>query len=59
MAELDPPAKRLVSANQHLRAADADLKMVLTLLRQEGREVPTTIEDALACVRDALDILDS
>jgi hypothetical protein len=59
VAELDEPAQKLVSAAQHLRGADHDLRMVLTLLRQEGREVPDTIEDALACVRDAIAILDS
>ena len=59
MAELDEPAQKLVSAGQHLRAADQDLRMVLTLLRQQGREVPETIEEALACVADALAILDS
>jgi hypothetical protein len=59
VTELDEPAQRLVSAAQHLRGADSDLRMVLTLLRQESREVPETIEDALACVADALAILDS
>ncbi len=33
--------------------------MCLTLLRQENREVPDTIEDAIAVVADALQILDS
>jgi hypothetical protein len=59
VTELDEPAQKLVSAAQHLRAADHDLRMVLTLLRQESREVPETIDDALACVADALAILDS
>jgi hypothetical protein len=59
VADLDEPAQKLVSAAQHLRGADHDLRMVLTLLRQQGREVPDTIEDALACVADALNVLDS
>jgi hypothetical protein len=59
VTELDEPAQRLVSASQHLRGADHDLRMVLTLLRQQEREVPETIADALACVEDALAILDS
>ncbi len=57
-AELDPAGKRLVDAANHLRAADQDLRMMLTLLRQEGRDVPDTIEGTLACIADALDILD-
>ena len=59
MAELGPAETHLVSATQHLRAADADLRMCLTLLRQEGREVPETIEDALAVLADVLQILES
>lgn len=59
MSDLGPAEKHLVSALQHLRAADADLRMCLTLLRQERREVPETIEDAIAVVADALQILDS
>jgi hypothetical protein len=59
MAELDEPAQKLVAAAQHLRGADHDLRMVITLLRQQGRDVPDTIEDALTCVADALEILDS
>jgi hypothetical protein len=59
MAELDEPAQHLVSASMHLRAADHDLRMVLTMLRQERREVPPAIEDAIAILKDALDVLDS
>ena len=59
MTELDEPAQRLVSASQHLHGADHDLRLVLTLLRQKEREVPDTIADALACVQDALAILDT
>ena len=59
LSELDPAGQRLVSAANHLRGADQDLRMVLTLLRQEHRDVPSTIEDAIASVRDALEILDS
>jgi hypothetical protein len=58
MADLDPPARHLVAAGRHLRAADSDLKMVLTLLRQERREVPPAVEDAIALVEDALTVLD-
>ena len=56
---LDPAGQHLVAGAKHLRAADQDLRMVLTLLRQEGRDVPPEIEDALACVADALAVLDS
>ena len=59
MSDLGPAETHLVSALQHLRAADSDLRMCLTLLRQERREVPETIEDAIAVVADALQILDS
>jgi predicted ATPase len=58
-SQLDPAAQHLVDAANHLRAADQDLRMVLTLLRQERRDVPETVEDTLACIADALAILDS
>ena len=58
-AGLDPAGEHLVAAVHHLRGADQDLRMVLTLLRQERRDVPGTIDDALACVADALAILDT
>ena len=56
---LDPAGERLVAALHHLRGADQDLRMVLTILRQERRDVPDSIDDALACVADALAILDT
>ena len=59
MSDLGPAETHLVSALQHLRGADADLRMCLTILRQERREVPETIEDAIAVVADALQILDT
>ena len=59
MSDLGPAESHLVNAVQHLRAADHDLRMSLTLLRQEGREVPDTIEDAVAVLADVLQILDS
>jgi hypothetical protein len=59
VSELGPAETHLVSALQHLRGADADLRMCLTLLRQENREVPDTIQDAIAVVTDALQILES
>lgn len=59
MSELGPAETHLVSATQHLRAADADLRMCLTLLRQERRDVPDTIEDAVATLADVLQILES
>jgi hypothetical protein len=55
----DEAGRHLIAASNHLRAADSDLRMVLTILRQERRDVPDTIEDALACVADALNVLDS
>jgi hypothetical protein len=59
LADLGAAETHLVNATQHLRAADADLRMCLTLLRQERREVPETIEDALSVLADALQILES
>lgn len=59
MSDLGPAETHLVSALQHLRGADSDLRMCLTLLRQENREVPDTIQDAIAVVTDALQILES
>lgn len=56
---LDPVGQNMVSALKHLRGADQDLRMVLTLLRQEGRDIPPAVEDTLACVKDALEILDA
>ena len=56
---LDPVGQHMVSALKHLRGADHDLRMVLTLLRQEKRDVPAEVEDTLACVKDALEILDA
>ena len=55
---LDAPAQALVEAVQHLRASDAGLRQCITYLRQDGRDVPSTIEDARGCIRDALEILD-
>lgn len=56
---IDEAGQKLVSAANHLRAADQDLRMLLTLLRQQHREVPPGVEDAIAIVADALDVLDS
>jgi hypothetical protein len=56
---IDEAGQRLVSAANHLRAADQDLRMLLTLLRQQHREVPPTVEDTIALVADALSVLDS
>lgn len=58
MSTLDPAGQALVDAVQHLRGADARLRECVTYLRQDGREVPGTIEDALQCLRDALEILE-
>ena len=46
MSDLGPAETHLVSALQHLRAADSDLRMCLTLLRQENREVPGRAQEA-------------
>lgn len=56
---IDEAGQRLVNAANHLRAADQDLRMLLTLLRQQKREVPPTVEDAISLVADALAVLDS
>lgn len=56
---IDEAGQRLVNAANHLRAADQDLRMLLTLLRQQKRDVPSTVEEAIALVADALDVLDS
>ncbi len=57
-SKLDAPAQALVDALQHLRGSDASLRQCITYLRQDGRDVPPTIEDALGCIRDALEILE-
>jgi hypothetical protein len=59
LSDLGPAETHLVNATQHLRAADSDLRMCLTLLRQERREVPETLEDAIAVLSDVLQILES
>jgi hypothetical protein len=56
---IDEAGQRLVDAANHLRAADQDLRMLLTLLRQQKREVPPAVEDAIALVADALTVLDT
>lgn len=56
---LDEAGQKLVSAANHLRAADHDLRMLLTLLRQQGREVPAQVEDVISLLSDALAVLDS
>ena len=59
MSEMDAPAKALAQAVHHLHGADHELRMCLTLLRQERREVPDTIDDAIALLGDAISILES
>ena len=56
---IDEAGQTLVNAANHLRAADQDLRMLLTLLRQQKREVPPAVEDAIALVADALSVLDT
>jgi hypothetical protein len=56
---IDEAGQRLVDAANHLRAADQDLRMLLTLLRQQKREVPPAVEEAIALVADALTVLDT
>jgi hypothetical protein len=56
---IDEAGQRLVDAANHLRGADQDLRMLLTLLRQQRREVPPAVEDAIALVGDALAVLDT
>lgn len=56
---IDEAGRTLISAANHLRGADQDLRMLLTLLRQQKREVPPAVEDAIALVADALDVLDT
>ena len=43
----------------HLHGADHELRMCLTLLRQERREVPETIDEAIALLGDAISILET
>lgn len=59
VTEMDAPAKALAKAMHHLHGADHELRMCLTLLRQERREVPDTIDDAIALLADAISILES
>ena len=59
MAELDGPASALAKAMHYLHGADHELRMCLTLLRQEGRDVPETIEEALGLLADAIATLES
>ncbi len=59
MTELDGPARSLASAMHHLHGADHELRMCLTLLRQEGRDVPETIDEALGLLADAITTLES
>jgi hypothetical protein len=56
---IDEAGQKLVSAANHLHAADHDLRMLLTLLRQQKREVPPAVEDAIALLADALSVLES
>lgn len=56
---IDEAGQKLVNAANHLRAADQDLRMLLTLLRQQKRDVPPSVEDAIALVGDALAVLDT
>jgi len=56
---LDACTQRLASATGHVRAADADLRAMQTLLRQQGSAVPPEIELVLARVREALDELEA
>jgi hypothetical protein len=56
---IDEAGQKLVNAANHLRAADQDLRMLLTLLRQQKRDVPPSVEDAIALVADALAVLDT
>jgi hypothetical protein len=56
---IDEAGQKLVNAANHLRAADQDLRMLLTLLRQQKREVPPAVEDAIALVADALSVLET
>lgn len=55
---VDEAGQKLVSAANHLRAADHDLRMLLTLLRQQNREVPPEIEDVISLLADALTVID-
>jgi len=56
---IDEAGQKLINAANHLRAADQDLRMLLTLLRQQKREVPPAVEDTIALVADALMVLES
>jgi lipid A disaccharide synthetase len=56
---IDEAGQRLVDAANHLREAVQDLRMLLTLLRQQKREVPPAVEEAIALVADALTVLDT
>ncbi len=59
MTEMDEPAQALTKAMHHLHGADHELRMCLTLLRQERRDVPDTIDEAIALLGDAIAILES
>ncbi len=59
MTEMDGPATALAKAMHHLHGADHELRMCLTLLRQERRDVPETIDDAIALLADAIATLET
>ena len=56
---IDEAGQKLVNAANHLRAADQDLRMLLTLLRQQKREVPPAVEETIGLVADALMVLET